>query len=78
MLTLIIKGNADEARKACTYNGITVTDATEHATFDETRVHIADSFEHDVHEWFIASCRDDDRSPYPVGTLLWYGSNERD
>ena len=73
MLTLIVKGNESEARKACEYNGITVTSAKEHERFNETIVRTDDKFEHDAQKWFITSCRDDERKPTPIGTLLWYG-----
>jgi hypothetical protein len=73
MLQLIVKGNASEARAACAYNGITVSSLHEHDRFNETFVSVDDKFEHDAQTWFVAACRDDDRKPYPVGTLLWYG-----
>ena len=72
MLTLIVKGNESEARKACEYNGITVTSAKEHDQFNETIVRTDDKFEHDAQKWFVASGTYDDRKPTPIGTLLWY------
>ena len=73
MLTLIVKGNESEARKACEYNGIAVTSATAHDKFNETTIRTDAKFEHDVQKWFITSCRDDERKPIPIGSLLWYG-----
>ena len=73
-LQLIIKGNASEARVACAYNGITVQSATPHPRFNETIIRADDKFEHDAQKWFAASCRDDERKPAPIGTLLWYGT----
>ena len=72
MLTLIVKGNESEARKACEYNGITVTSAKEHERFNETTIRTDDKFERDAQKWFITSCRDDERKPAPIGTLMWY------
>ena len=74
ILQLIVKGNASEARVACDYNGITVQFATTHPRFNETIIRADDKFEHDAQKWFAASCRDDERKPAPIGTLLWYGS----
>ena len=72
-LQLIVKGNPSEARVACEYNGITVISATGHPRFNETSIRADDSDGLAVQKWFVASCRDDDRKPYPIGTLLWYG-----
>ena len=72
-LQLIVKGNPSEARVACDYNGITVISATGQPRFNETIIRADDSDELAVRKWFVASCRDDDRKPYPIGTLLWYG-----
>ena len=74
-LQLIVKGNASEARVACDYNGITVQSATGHPRFNETTIRADDKFEHDAQKWFAASCRDDERKPAPIGTLLWYGTD---
>ena len=74
MLTLIVKGNESEARKACEYNGITVTSAKEHDQFNETTIRTDDKFEHDAQKWFVASGTYDDRKPAPIGTLMWYGT----
>ena len=73
-LQLIVKGNASEARVACDYNGITVQSATGYPRFNETIIRADDKFEHDAQKWFAASCRDDERKPAPIGTLLWYGT----
>ena len=73
-LQLIVKGNASEARVACDYNGITVISAIGHPRFNETTIRADDKFEHDAQMWFAASCRDDERKPAPIGTLLWWHS----
>ena len=73
-LQLIVKGNPNEARIACAYNGITVISATGYPRFNKTIIHADDKFEHDAQKWFAASCRDDERKPAPIGTLLWYGT----
>jgi len=74
ILQLIVKGNASEARVACDYNGIMVLSATGHPRFNETIIRADDRFVHVAQKWFVASFRDDRRKPYPIGTLLWYGT----
>ena len=73
-LQLIVKGNASEAQVACDYNGITVISVIGHPRFNETIIRADDRFEHDAQKWFVASGIYDDRTPAPIGTLLWYGS----
>ena len=73
-LQLIVKGNPSEARVACEYNGIMVISATGHPRFNETIIRADDNEELAAQKWFVASCRDDDRKPCPIGTLLWYGT----
>jgi len=76
-LRLIVKGNPSEARVACDYNGITVISATGQPRFNETIIRAHDCDEIAAAKWFVASCRDDERKPYPIGTLLWYGTIEQ-
>ncbi len=73
-IQIIVKVNMVEAQQACDYNGITVISATAHPRFNETTIRCDDKFEYDAQKWFAASCRDDERKPAPIGTLLWYGT----
>jgi hypothetical protein len=72
MITLIIKGNENDAWAACSAHSIEVTSIVRHSQFDEcilTTPARADSIDV-LNQWF---CEHNGIPPAPYGTLMWFG-----
>jgi hypothetical protein len=76
VLTVIVKGSAQDAAKAASERGIPFAFVRENrlsAGALETIGHVSAEWERAVQAWF---CEEPRQAPFPVGACLWYGKRE--
>lgn len=71
MLNLIIKGTPEDARAAAQERGIPYADASP-ISERETALKVYPNHEDKVVKWYVENAVK--QAPYPVGTLLFFGS----
>lgn len=73
MIRLVIKGNAEDARKALDAHGLlTLTALDVQRDRESTGAEVSDSDEPTVVRWFVEPIAAMKGEGFPVGSLLWY------
>lgn len=75
MIYLIIKGTPGEAQTACEARGVWGFEATVFdARFNQTAGKVDNNNHIRLVHWFCEGGKVEDRTGFPVGTLLWHGA----
>lgn len=72
-IQLVIKGNIEESTEATSNLGMLLFDAEEN-THNETIGQVDEKHINKVIKWFCA-CQNNEKAPFPPGTLLFYSYN---
>lgn len=77
MLRLIVKGNHFQATAAAMDRGIPAALLDTKTGFPETFLHVSEEHEEKVQKWFLEHVFPAHVPPFPVGTLLHYGTEHK-